>query len=142
MADTPDRPSGQDPFGTATGEHATTRVDPGRGQDGPPARRSLTARAAAARRRTVGVLATAVSAATTLVVAILAVHIVFVAFEANTANGIVQWFGDRAHELCWQFKDVFQPSDPKLEVAVNYGLAAVVYLVGGRIVVALVRRLA
>ncbi|MFC4056328.1 hypothetical protein ACFOY4_42155 [Actinomadura syzygii] len=119
-----------------------TRVDSTKGQDGPRPRRPLPAGAAAARRRTVGVLATAVSVATTLVVAILAVHIVFVAFEANTANDIVRWFGERAHDLCWQFKDVFQPSDRKLDVAVNYGLACLVYLVGGRILVALIRRLA
>ncbi|MCP9969993.1 hypothetical protein LUX57_36395 [Actinomadura madurae] len=74
-------------------------------------------------------------------VAILAVHIVFVAFEANTANDLVRWFGDRATDLCWQFKDVFQPENRKTEVAVNYGLAALVYLVVGRILVNLARRL-
>lgn len=140
MADTPDRPLGKDPSGTTAHEHAMTRVQPG-DDPAPRERRSLSAGAAAARRRAVGVLATAVSAVTTVVVTILAVHIVFVAFEANTANDIVNWFGDRANELCWQFKDVFQPSDPKLEVAVNYGLAALVYLAGGRILITLIRRL-
>jgi hypothetical protein len=95
----------------------------------------------AVRRRAVALLAAAVSVATTLVVAVLAVHIVFTAFEANTANDLVRWFGHRATDLCWQFRDVFQPDDPKVEVAVNYGLAALVYLVIGRIVVGLVRRL-
>lgn len=144
MADNPDRPLDQDPGGT-TGpaqEHTMTRTEPGGDHRAPRERRSFTARTAAARRRAVGMLVTAVSIATTLVVLVLAVHIVFVAFEANTANDLVRWFGDRATDLCWQFKDVFQPEDHKVEVAVNYGLAALVYLVIGRILVNLIRRLA
>ncbi|TDC48020.1 hypothetical protein E1281_25380 [Actinomadura sp. KC345] len=82
-----------------------------------------------------------VSAVTTVIVLILAVHIVFVAFEANTGNDLVRWFGERATDLSWQFKDVFQPDDLKVAVAVNYGLAALVYLVAGRILVGLIRRL-
>ncbi|XRQ11237.1 hypothetical protein ACN3XK_10215 [Actinomadura welshii] len=149
MAENPDRPP--DRTGpTRTGEHPApggppaARTEPGGGERGGEHRASRTRRpfsAAAARRRVGGAAATAVSVLTTAVVAVLAVHIVFVAFEANTGNGIVQWFGSRARELSWQFKDVFQPDDPKLEVAVNYGLAALVYLVLGRILVGLLRRL-
>lgn len=117
---------------------AGTQTEPGGDHRAPRARRLP---AAAARRRAVDLLAAAVSVATTLVVTILAVHIAFVAFEANTANDLVRWFGDRAADLCWQFKDVFQPDDPKVDVAVNYGLAAVVYLVVGRILARLARRL-
>jgi hypothetical protein len=120
---------------------AETQTEPG-GDHRTPRSRRLTAGAAAARRRAVGLLATAISVVTTIVVLVLAVHIVFVAFEANTGNDLVNWFGDRATDLCWQFKDVFQPDNPKAEVAVNYGLAALVYLVVGRILVNLVRRLA
>ncbi|TDC06686.1 hypothetical protein E1284_33465 [Actinomadura bangladeshensis] len=117
------------------------RTEPGGDHRAPRVRRSLRDRTAGARRRTAGAIATAISVATTLVVLVLAVHIVFVAFEANTANDLVRWFGDRATDLCWQFKDVFQPADRKTEVAVNYGLAALVYLVIGRVLVGLVRRL-
>ncbi|TDC85483.1 hypothetical protein E1285_25105 [Actinomadura sp. 7K507] len=78
---------------------------------------------------------------TTVIVLILAVHIVFVAFEANTGNDLVRWFGDRATDLSWQFRDVFQPDDHKVAVAVNYGLAALVYLVIGRILTGLIRRI-
>ena len=161
MADNPDRPAGQAAPAQehaaqehdgqeravrehAVQEHAMTRTEPG-GEPGgehraPRTRPSFAARAAGARRRAVGALATAISVATTVVVAILAVHIVFVAFEANTANDIVRWFGDRATDLCWQFRDVFQPANHKADVAVNYGLAALVYLVVGRIIVGIVRR--
>jgi hypothetical protein len=75
------------------------------------------------------------------VVATLAVHIVFVAFEANPANELVNTVSAWARGMAWQFKDVFQPSDPKIEVVVNHGLAAVVYLVAGRLLIGLVRRL-
>ncbi|MFI0373679.1 hypothetical protein ACH35V_37965 [Actinomadura sp. 1N219] len=145
MADTPDRPLDPDPGRTtapapaSAQEHSMTRIDPGDGRD-QRERRSFSSGAAAARRRAVGIAATAVSAVTTVVVLILAVHITFVAFEANTANDLVRWFGDRATDLCWQFKDVFQPENPKAEVAVNYGLAALVYLIAGRLLIGLIRR--
>ncbi|GAA1785457.1 hypothetical protein [Actinomadura chokoriensis] len=150
MADNPDRPVDQAPPApepareaahARTQEHGMTRTEPGGDHRAPRVRRSLRDRTTGARRRTAGAIATAISVVTTLVVLILAVHIVFVAFEANTANDLVRWFGDRATDLCWQFKDVFQPADHKTEVAVNYGLAALVYLVIGRALVGLVRRL-
>ncbi|MFI0409859.1 hypothetical protein [Actinomadura sp. 3N508] len=152
MADIPDPGRTTEPAPAPAQELAMTRIEPGgdrdqheRGERGD--RRSFTAGvtavrrgATAARRRAFGIAATSVSAVTTVVVVILAVHIVFVAFEANTANGLVRWFGDRATELCWQFEDVFQPENPKTEVAVNYGLAAAVYLIAGRLLTALIRR--
>ncbi len=92
-------------------------------------------------RRAARALATAVSVLTTIVVAVLSLHIVFVAFEANTANEIVSTTADWAQDLAWQFRDIFQPADPKIEVGVNYGLAALAYLIIGRIVVGLIRRL-
>ncbi|WP_395110125.1 hypothetical protein [Actinomadura sp. SCN-SB] len=95
----------------------------------------------AVRKRAVRVLTTAVSAVTTVVVATLAVHIVFVAFEANPANEIVNTVAEWAEGMAWEFKDVFQPSDPKAGIAVNYGLAAVVYLVIGRLLAGLIRHL-
>lgn len=94
----------------------------------------------AIRRRAVAWLVMLISIATTVVVLVLAVYIVFVAFDANTGNSLVHRISGWADDLAWQFKDVFQPRNHKVEVAVNYGLAAVVYLVIGRILVALVRR--
>ncbi|MEV5825176.1 hypothetical protein AB0L25_06320 [Spirillospora sp. NPDC052242] len=107
-----------------------------------PTTRTGRRRAPRAPARAVGAVATAVSVVTTAVVAILAIHILFVVFEANTGNGIVEWFAGSADRLAWQFEDVFRPDDPKVAVAVNYGLAALVYLAAGRVLAALVRRLA
>ncbi|RFU38626.1 hypothetical protein DZF91_26685 [Actinomadura logoneensis] len=130
--------SGTGPSGTGTGgPDRTRRIGPPR-DDGSPSRRG--GGVAAARQRAVSWLVTLISIVTTVVVLILAVHIVFVAFEANTGNALVHRIGIWADDLAWQFKDVFQPKNPKVGVAVNYGLAAVVYLVIGRIVVAVVRR--
>ncbi|MDL4772700.1 MULTISPECIES: hypothetical protein [Thermomonosporaceae] len=147
MAEDRDRPTTHHPGSTPEHGPGSTAASPPAqstpAQSTPAARRRrpTAAGAAAARRRAARVLATAVSVVTTVVVLVLAVHIVFVAFEANTANDLVRWTGDRATDLAWQFKDVFQPRDHKVEVAVNHGLAAVVYLVAGRILVGLIRRL-
>lgn len=128
------------PDATSASASAGTGASAGGGSLG---RRLLGMRSgvAAARRRAIALLATLISLATMLLVAVLAVHIVFVAFEANTSNEIVKTVGDWADDLAWQFRDIFQPENPKVSVAVNYGLAAIVYLIAGRIVVGLVRRL-
>ncbi|MFD0691882.1 hypothetical protein [Actinomadura fibrosa] len=140
MADHPDQdPAGGTRPATRTGTTGTRTGEPVGEHRAPRARPAVTA--AAVRRRAATVIAAVISAVTTVVVVILAVHIIFVTFEANTSNDLVRWFGDRATDLAWQFKDVFQPKNPKAEVAVNYGLAALVYLVVGRILVTVVRRL-
>ncbi|MFI0351639.1 hypothetical protein [Actinomadura sp. 9N407] len=133
----PDKPPAQQ---TATTGMTGTTTEPG-GTSHHRASR-MPRFATDARKRVARVLATIVSVLTTVVVAVLAVHIVFVAFEANTANELVRTVAGWAGDLAWQFRDVFQPADHKLEVAVNYGLAALVYLIIGRIVVGLIRRLA
>jgi hypothetical protein len=163
MADDRDRPMDQktgEATGTpAPGETSTTgtgtATDPGRpyafpmpppvadaGSGAEAKARTGAGFLTSARKRTAGILAAAVSVITTVVVATLAVHIVFVAFEANTANELVSTVADWAEGMAWQFTDVFQPADPKIEVAANYGLAAVAYLVAGRIAIGLIRRLA
>ncbi|MQY09841.1 hypothetical protein [Actinomadura macrotermitis] len=131
MADRPDKTTATTGTRTETVPGRLARI-----------RRPAPGGAAAARRRTVSLLAGVVSAITTIIVLILAVHIVFVAFEANTGNALVGRIADWADGLAWQFKDVFEPADAKVRVAVNYGLAAVVYLVIGRLLVGLIRRLA
>ncbi|MEW2356311.1 hypothetical protein [Spirillospora sp. NPDC029432] len=142
----PDKPPAQEgaATGPSAGPNAATSTTAG---GGPPRRGSRRARPGgdaltAYRKRAARALAAIVSVITTLVVAVLAVHIVFVAFEANTGNDLVSTTAEWAANLAWQFEDVFKPADPKVEVAVNYGLAALVYLIAGRIVTGLIRRLA
>jgi hypothetical protein len=63
---------------------------------------------------------------------VLVIYIFMVLFEANPRNDLVDFFSDLAGNLAWIFKDLFEIDNNKLEVLVNYGLAALVYLAVGR----------
>jgi triacylglycerol esterase/lipase EstA (alpha/beta hydrolase family) len=93
-------------------------------------------------RQGVEAIATTVMVLAAAFAIILAVHIVFLVFDANGANGIVSTINDWADSLAWKFKDVFTPESPKTAALVNFGLAAVIYLTVGRILSGLIRRLA
>jgi hypothetical protein len=92
-------------------------------------------------RRVVNMIATGVMVLAVVIACVLALHIVFVVFSANTGNGIVEFVNGWATDLAYGFKDLFVPKDAGIRVAVNYGLAAVVYLVAGRIIAGIIRRL-
>jgi len=64
----------------------------------------------------------------------LILHIIFVLFEANAGNALVDFVSDVANALAWIFRDLFTPDDEKLRVFLNFGLAAIIYLALGRIV--------
>ena len=88
-----------------------------------------------------GLLGRLVSAVTTIVVAIVVIGIVLVLLEANTSNDLVNAVLDAGRWLVKPFRDVFHPGSLKARVAINWGLAAVVYsLVGGLIARLLIRR--
>jgi hypothetical protein len=65
--------------------------------------------------------------------AFLILYIILVLFEANPNNDLVNFISDVANKLAWVFRDLFSVNDKKLEVVLNYGLAAVVYLAVGRV---------
>lgn len=103
--------------------------------------RTLGRRVRAMRGRTAGAVASLVVVAATAAAIILALHVVFVIFDTNPNNGIVEFVNGFADTLVWQFEGLFVPDSESLRVLINFGLAAVVYLVVGRIVAGLVRRL-
>jgi hypothetical protein len=105
----------------------------GRHRPGPDLRAALT--------RITGLLATAVAVAATVIAVLLALHIAFVVFSANHGNPIVRTVDDWADRLAWEFRDMFTPKDRRVAVLVNYGIAAVVYLVAGRVGAGLIRRI-
>jgi uncharacterized membrane protein len=72
--------------------------------------------------------------------AILVLYVIFVVGQANAANGIVSSVTGWAEFLSLGFKDLFQPSDPKLSVLVNYGIAAIFWLVVTGILAKIIRR--
>jgi hypothetical protein len=75
-----------------------------------------------------------------LIAIVLAVHVAFVVFDANPQNGIVKFFSRFATDLALGFKDLFTPDSMKRRVAVNFGAAAVFYLIAGHLVARLIRR--
>ena len=75
-----------------------------------------------------------------VVAIIIVAGILFVVFDANTSNSIVSWIHDAAKFLVGPFDGIFKPGDHKLAIAINWGLAAVVYLVVARLIAGLLRR--
>lgn len=90
----------------------------------------------------VGLFAGVVRWAGLIIAVILVVHVVLTVGSANPDNWITSVFAELADPLALAFKDLFTPSDGKLRVLVNYGLAAVFWLVVTGIVARLIRRLA
>jgi hypothetical protein len=72
--------------------------------------------------------------------AVLVAAILLVVLEANRSNEIVEAALDAGRFLAGPFKDVFDLSRRKVEIAVNYGIAAVVYLVVAGLIARLLRR--
>ena len=83
-----------------------------------------------------------VRAATAVVVGILVVAILLIVFEANQSNDIVSWLHDAGSWLAGPFKSLFSIHNDKTSVAVNWGIAALVYGFIGRFVARLLARAA
>ncbi len=82
-------------------------------------------------------LARIVRIITGLLAGVLVVGILLVVLEANEDNGIVTAILDAARYLARPFNEMFNLDDPKIEIAVNWGIAAVVYIIAGALIVAL-----
>jgi len=65
------------------------------------------------------------------VVLLVRIGLAFVA--ANPHNVIVEGIVRFSDVIVLEFRDLFLPSDPRIELAVNYGLAAVFWLAAGLI---------
>ncbi|HYS40013.1 MAG TPA: hypothetical protein VEO01_30735 [Pseudonocardiaceae bacterium] len=89
----------------------------------------------------VGVLASLVRWAGLVVVLILVIRVLLTVGGANPANGITSFFRTWSDPLAWGFKDLFTPSDAKLRVLVNYGIAALFWLIVSSILARITRRL-
>jgi uncharacterized membrane protein len=72
-----------------------------------------------------------------VVVAIILLAIVFVLLDANGANGIVSTVRSWAGTLTEPFHHIFNTSSAKATLALNYGIAILVYLAIAAIVEAL-----
>ncbi|TDO52611.1 hypothetical protein EV643_102450 [Kribbella sp. VKM Ac-2527] len=72
--------------------------------------------------------------------AVLALGALFTALDqTNQSNEIVEWVLARGHDLVGPFKDLFRLETAKNTLLVNWGIAALVYLIAGKIVERFVR---
>jgi hypothetical protein len=97
-------------------------------------------RAGRAARRGAWGLARIVSLITSVVVGLIVIGIVLVLLEANRDNAIVDWLVGAGQFLVEPFDNVFQPDGRKARVAINWGLAAVLYGLAGGLIARLLRR--
>lgn len=93
------------------------------------------------REQAVGLLASVIRWAGLLFAVILVAHVVLVIGEANPDNWITGTVADLADGLAIGFKSLFIMDDAKLQVLVNYGIAALFWLVVTAIAARIVRRL-
>jgi len=87
-------------------------------------------------------IARLVRLAAALVVLVIAVAIVLRVVGANPANSVVSDIHDAGRALVGPFKNVFSIKNAKVDLAVNWGLAAIVYLLAGGLLASLIARAA
>lgn len=103
---------------------------------------STSVRGTRKRTRIAGILATVIRVVGWLFVLILVAHVALqLGPDANPANGITRFVEYWADRLALGFRDLFTPPDARLRIVVNYGLAALFWLVVSSVLARLVRRL-
>ena len=81
-----------------------------------------------------------VSLITSVIVGLIVLAIILVLLEANRDNAIVDWLVGAGDFLSNPFHGIFDMDGRKASVAVNWGLAAVIYAVVGGFIARLLRR--
>ena len=76
-----------------------------------------------------------------LVALVIVVAIVLFVLGANQSNGIVSAIHDAGAWLAGPFKNLFSIHNAKVAMAINWGLAALVYLVVGHFIATLLARM-
>jgi hypothetical protein len=87
-----------------------------------------------------GLLARVVRLVVTIIVLIIVVGIVFVLLNANPTNTIVSQVHDWARSLAGPFDGMFNFRSADVAIAVNWGIAAVVYVLAGGLIARLIGR--
>jgi hypothetical protein len=73
---------------------------------------------------------------------VLVAHVLLTVGHANPDNGITVFFADAAQPIALGFRSLFTPANTELRVLVNYGLAALFWLIVSAVLARIVRRLA
>ena len=79
-------------------------------------------------------LARMVKLAATLVAGVIVVGILLHVFDANSSNAIVSLVYDICRPLVAPFKNLFSLNNPKVQIAVNWGIAAAIYALVGAVI--------
>ncbi|TCO64356.1 hypothetical protein [Actinocrispum wychmicini] len=95
-----------------------------------------------ARAQVLGVVAGVVRWVGLAFALVLVIHVILTVGSANPANGITSFFADVADPVALGFKDLFTPADHKLSVLVNYGIAALFWLIVSAVLARVIRRFA
>jgi hypothetical protein len=90
----------------------------------------------------VTLLAAAVRLVGSVVGGLILLYAVFVFFEANPANALVEFTGGVRRSLGGFTEGLFNPSDPRIAETVNSVIAALLWVVGGSLVSKAITRLA
>jgi hypothetical protein len=93
-------------------------------------------------RRTVSAAAYLVKVATRMAALSVLLYAAFTVFKANPANIWYQFVESLASWLSLGLAGLFQLADPRWTALVNYGLAAIVWLIIGSALAGLIRRAA
>ncbi|MDK3257220.1 hypothetical protein [Blastococcus capsensis] len=91
--------------------------------------------------RVLSLLATVVRVVASGIAGLIVVYAVFVFFEANPANPLVELTRGVRENFGWFTQDLFAPEDPKIAETVNAALAALVWVVAGMLISKLIVRL-
>ncbi|MFC0628555.1 hypothetical protein [Kribbella deserti] len=130
-------PAGSGATKTATVKTVTAK-SPG-GDKGGKGKAALTAVGSGVARIR-NLIASLVWLAAVLCAAVLALGALFTALDqANQSNEIVRWVLERGHDLVGPFADVFRLETAKNTLLVNWGIAALVYLIAGKILERVIR---
>jgi hypothetical protein len=90
----------------------------------------------------VSALAYLVKVASRTAALVVILYAVFTVFKANPANVWYQFVESLAGRLSLGLANLFQLADPRWTALVNYGLAAIVWLIIGSALAGLIRRAA
>ncbi|GAC1319086.1 MAG: hypothetical protein NVSMB25_09360 [Thermoleophilaceae bacterium] len=74
-----------------------------------------------------------------LIALLIVVGIAFVVLKANPHNSIVVDVHDAAKSLVGPFDGLFKPKNPKLAIGIDWGIAAILYVIVGRLLARVVR---
>ncbi|RJQ70791.1 hypothetical protein D5S17_28580 [Pseudonocardiaceae bacterium YIM PH 21723] len=76
-----------------------------------------------------GTVARVIAGIGTVIAVVLVVHIIFALAGANPGNALVQFIASWANTFALWFVGIFQTGSPALQVILDYGLAAVFWLI-------------